>query len=201
MKVSPMILRAAEKLNLLQPSDRNSSQKPIVLRGHGFSRAARSAEKEVGALAPEGMNTNKCAITRGLKPEFSFPRSAAHLKPRLFKTAFAVALLSTSLLAAGCHSYHVETTVENRTGAPLNLLEVDYPSASFGADKLAAGAVFHYRIQLNGRGPLKVQYTAAGGRQVQIDGPSVAERQEGQLEIILLPGDKAEFHPQLTPAQ
>jgi hypothetical protein len=33
---------------------------------------------------------------------------------------------------------------------------------------------------------------------VQIDGPSVAEPQEGALEILLLPGGKAEFHPRLT---
>jgi hypothetical protein len=28
----------------------------------------------------------------------------------------------------------------------------------------------------------------------------VAERQEGALQIVLLPGGKAEFHPQMTPA-
>jgi hypothetical protein len=103
--------------------------------------------------------------------------------------------------ATACHSYHVDATVENRTGAPIQLLEVDYPSASFGADSLAADQVFHYRIQLRGSGPLKVQYTAADGRQAQIDGPSVVERQEGSLEIVLLPGGKAEFHPHLTPAK
>jgi hypothetical protein len=103
--------------------------------------------------------------------------------------------------AVGCHSYHVDTTVENRTGAPIQLLEVDYPSASFGADTLAAGAVFHYRIQLQGSGPLKVQYTAADGRQAQMNGPAVAERQEGELQIVLLPGGKVEFHPDLTPAR
>jgi hypothetical protein len=105
---------------------------------------------------------------------------------------------------AGCHSYHIETTVENRTGVAIQLLEVDYPSASFGADSLAADGVFHYRIQLRGSGPLKVLYTVASGnqaqRQVQIEGPALAEPQEGQLEIVLLPGGKAEFHPKLTPA-
>lgn len=101
--------------------------------------------------------------------------------------------------AAGCHSYHIETTVENRTGGAINLLEVDYPSASFGANSLAAGADYQYRIQLRGNGPLKVQYTGSDGRQVQIDGPTVAERQEGRLEIVLLPGGKAEFHPELAP--
>jgi hypothetical protein len=95
----------------------------------------------------------------------------------------------------------VETSVENRTGAPIKLLEVDYPSASFGDESLAAGAVFHYRIQLQGSGPVKVQYTEPGGNQPQLTGPQVAERQEGQLEIVLLPGGKAEFHPHLTPAK
>jgi len=109
---------------------------------------------------------------------------------------FAAVLLA----AAGCHSYHVDATVENRTGAAIQLLEVDYPSASFGANALAAGAVFRYRIQLRGTGPLKVQYTAGNGLQAQIDGPQLTERQEGTLQIVLLSGGKAEFHPQLTPA-
>ena len=123
----------------------------------------------------------------------------------LQRTSFSVARMAAMLFFAmmamvGCHSYHVDTTVENRTGAPIQLLEVDYPNASFGADRLATGAVFHYRIQLQGRGPLKVQYTAADGRQAQVNGPTLTERQEGQLQIVLLPGGTAEFHPRLTPA-
>jgi hypothetical protein len=102
------------------------------------------------------------------------------------------------LIASGCHSYHIETTVENRTGGAIQLLEVDYPSASFGDNNLAAGGVFHYRIQLQGSGPLKVLYTTADERQVHIDGPTLVERQEGTLEIILLPSGQAEFHPSLT---
>jgi len=103
------------------------------------------------------------------------------------------------LIVSGCHSYHIETTVENRTGEPIKLLEVDYPSASFGDNNLAAGGVYHYRIQLQGSGPLKVQYTTGDERQVHIDGPTLVERQEGNLEIILLPSGQAEFHPSLTP--
>jgi hypothetical protein len=112
---------------------------------------------------------------------------------------FAAILFAASAWGSGCHSYHIETTVENRTGEAIQLLEVDYPSASFGANSLAAGAVLHYRIQLRGNGPIKVQYTTGNGRQTQLDGPSLAERQEGRLEIVLLPGGKAEFHPELTP--
>jgi hypothetical protein len=100
-------------------------------------------------------------------------------------------------IAMGCHSYHVETSVENRTGGTVQLLEVDYPSASFGDNSLPTGGAFHYRIQLRGSGPLKVQFTTSDGRQASVDGPTVTEGQEGQLEIVLLPGGKAEFHPTL----
>jgi len=117
-----------------------------------------------------------------------------------FFAAIVYAMVLPALIfAAGCHSYHVETTVENRTGGAIQLLEVDYPSASYGADKLPDGGVFHYRIQLRGSGPLKVQYTASDGRPVEISGPTLVERQEGSLAIVLLPDGKAEFHPQLTP--
>ena len=97
-----------------------------------------------------------------------------------------------------CHSSHIDVAVENRTGAPIRLLEVDYPSASFGSDALADGSTFHYRIQVQGKGDLKVLYTAGDGRQNQIKGPALAERQEGTLEIELLPSGKAEFHPRLS---
>jgi hypothetical protein len=125
------------------------------------------------------------------------------MRPRLGirRLILAALLIPAATLAAGCHSYHVETTVENRTGTLVQLLEVDYPSASFGTDDLAPGAVYHYRIQLRGSGPLKVQYTEGDlrGKSVQLTGPTLTEKQEGKLAIVLLPAGKAEFHPNLTP--
>jgi hypothetical protein len=111
-----------------------------------------------------------------------------------------IAILLPAMAAlAGCHSYRVEATVENRTGAPIELLEVDYPSASFGTDKLDGGAAYHYRFQIRGNGPVKVQYTESASHTVrQMSGPELFEHQEGKLEIVLLPAGKAEFHPELT---
>jgi hypothetical protein len=109
------------------------------------------------------------------------------------------AALLVALLLSACHSYHIDATIENRTDAPMQLLEVDYPSASFGANSLAAGADFHYRFQVSGSGQLKLSYVAANGQTVTIAGPKLVERQQGQLEIVLKPGGKAEFHPQLIP--
>jgi hypothetical protein len=106
--------------------------------------------------------------------------------------------MAVAALLAACHSSHIDVAVENRTGAPVRLLEVDYPSASFGSDALADGATFHYRIQVQGTGQLKVLYTAADGHQNQIDGPALAENQEGTLEVELLPAGKAEFRPHVS---
>jgi hypothetical protein len=126
-------------------------------------------------------------------------RARNALQIRLFSAFCALFLPLFPVL--GCRSAHVEITVVNRTGSQIRLLEVDYPSASFGADSLAAGAALHYKIQLQGEGPVKVQYTAQDGSQPQISGPNLAEGQQGKLEIDLEPGSKAEFHLELTHRQ
>jgi hypothetical protein len=105
----------------------------------------------------------------------------------------ALLALPVFMAAAGCRSAHVEVTVENRTGSTVQLLEVAYPSASFGANALASGADLHYRIQLRGSGTLKIRYVGAGGRPAEIEGPRLDEGQQGRLEVVLLPGGRAEF--------
>jgi hypothetical protein len=109
-------------------------------------------------------------------------------------------LIGFVIAISGCHSYHIDATIKNQTGAAISLLEVDYPSASFGADALASGNEFRYRFQTRDSGPLKVQYTGSNQKQVQITGPTLYEKQEGRLEIDLLPNGKAEFHQALNPA-
>ena len=116
---------------------------------------------------------------------------------RLRSIACAASLLPVLGIAA-CRADHVETTIENRTGAAIQLLEVDYPSASFGADRLASGADFHYRIQVRGSGEVDITYTGSGDKQVHLKGPAIADHARGSLEIVLLPGGKAEFHPSYT---
>lgn len=116
------------------------------------------------------------------------------------RALFAAFLSAIFLAATACHSYHVDATVENRTGADVQLLEIDYPSASFGVDRIASGAVYHYRFQIRGSGPLKITYTGPDSKQVQIAGPTLVEGQQGQLKIVLLPAGKVQFVPQLTPA-
>jgi hypothetical protein len=117
--------------------------------------------------------------------------------PRAIFAAFLSAIL---FAATACHSYHIDATIENRTGADIQLLEIDYPSASFGVDRIASGAIYNYRFQIRGSGPLKITYTGADGKQIQIAGPTLVEPQQGQLKVVLLPAGKVQFVPQLTPA-
>jgi hypothetical protein len=94
-------------------------------------------------------------------------------------------VLLTSLATVGCHSPYVETTVSNRTGRPIELLEVDYPSASFGTQNLATGADFHYRFKVLGSGPTKLLYTDSAHQEHKSDGPFLKEGAEGSLAIAI----------------
>jgi hypothetical protein len=104
----------------------------------------------------------------------------------------------------GCKSYWIDTSVENQSGQTVRELEVDYPTASFGANSLAAGATMHYRFQVRGSGPVKVEYTSSDEKLVhklvRAQGLTLEERQHGQLMIRLLPLGKVEFVPRLQPA-
>ncbi len=119
-------------------------------------------------------------------------------RSRMGRGILAAVALPLLLGTAGCRSCLVNTTVENQTGSPIKLLEVDYPNASYGAESLANRADFHYRIQVEGTGPLKVQYTASNDKQKHVTGPTLAKGDQGSLQIVLLPGGKAKFLSHLT---
>jgi hypothetical protein len=97
----------------------------------------------------------------------------------------ALALLTFLTAATGCHSAYVEATVSNRTDKPIELLEVDYPSASFGTQNLAPGADFHYRFKILGSGPTKLLYTDSAHQEHKSDGPFLKEGAEGSLAIAI----------------
>ncbi len=104
---------------------------------------------------------------------------------RIFCTLLALAPLH------GCHSPFVEATVTNHSGAVINVVEVDYPSASFGTQSMANGGVFHYRFKVLGEGPLKLQWTDAGNHDHVVQGPTITEGQEGKLAIDIGPATAA----------
>ena len=89
---------------------------------------------------------------------------------------------------AGCHSAFVEATVVNRTDKVIPLIEVDYPSASFGTENLAPGAQYHYRFKVLGEGEMKVIYTDFAQKEHTVKGPELREGAEGPLGIAIVAG-------------
>ena len=102
------------------------------------------------------------------------------------------------LASAGCKSAYVSATVSNRSGAPVTLVEVDYPSASFGRESLADGGVFPYRFKVLGSGPTKLTWTDAAHHEHTSLGPALHEGQQGQLSISIS-GTGADWTSQLSP--
>ena len=109
----------------------------------------------------------------------------------------AVASLVGVVLVGGCKSPYVNATVKNDTGAAVTLVEVDYPSASFGRESLAAGAIYPYRFKILGSGATKVSWTDSERKPHTSDGPQLHEGQQGQLEITLT-ATGAQWSQQLT---
>jgi hypothetical protein len=119
------------------------------------------------------------------------------LKTRL--PALAAFLLCLSLTA--CRSPFVRTSIVNHTGSAVSLIEVDYPSASYGTQQIAANDTYHYRFQIQGPGPVKISYTGAGNKTYKAAGPDVDKGQEGSLTITLGPDGKVIWTPKLKAAK
>lgn len=98
----------------------------------------------------------------------------------------------------GCRSAFVETTIQNHTGNPVHLIEVDYPSASFGISALAPHATFQYRFKIQGSGNLKLSYSDVAEKPHHFAGPELKEGQQGSLLITIDPDDSVHWQPILS---
>jgi hypothetical protein len=106
----------------------------------------------------------------------------------VFRHAAIFGSIAATLLAvSGCHSAYIDATVINASGSPVSLVEVDYPSASFGRENLPTGTQYHYRFKIIGSGPTKVLWTDAAHLEHTVAGPVLHEDDEGRLTITVGP--------------
>jgi hypothetical protein len=98
----------------------------------------------------------------------------------------------------GCKSAYVQADVKNATGEAIRLVEVDYPSASFGVETLAAGGTYHYRFKILGDGPTKILWTDAARKEHSVAGPKLLEGQQGPMTVTIT-GDGAVWDAALKP--
>jgi hypothetical protein len=104
---------------------------------------------------------------------------------RNFKFLVALAVVVT---LNGCHSAFIAATISNRTAQPLSLVEVDYPSASFGKQTLAPGQDFRYRFKVLGSGAATILWTDEAHQDHKNLGPHLREGDEGSLAITFNQG-------------
>ena len=101
--------------------------------------------------------------------------------------ALLLPLLALATLPAltGCRSPYVEADIRNVSSQPISLLEVDYPTASFGTESLAPNSVYHYRFAIIGSGRTKVLWTDARYKDHTVAGPDLHEGEHGTLVITI----------------
>jgi hypothetical protein len=106
--------------------------------------------------------------------------------------------LAAALVLSGCHSAFIDATISNHTAESIALIEVDYPSASFGTQTLAPGQDFHYSFKILGNGPTTVLWTDAAHHDHKKSGPALREGQEGKLLIVFSPNADPAWNLQLV---
>lgn len=120
---------------------------------------------------------------------------------RLKRNALALAALVVCLGLTACRSPYIQTSIVNHTGSVVQLIEVDYPNASFGTQQIAVNGTYHYRFQIQGPGKVTISYTGAKNKGYKSTGPELQKDQEGPLVVILEPEGKVAWTPKLKMAK
>jgi hypothetical protein len=111
----------------------------------------------------------------------------------------SLAFALTLLIATGCrNSAFIETSIRNDGNAPLNLIEVSYPSASFGTQSLAPHSVFHYRFKVQGSGPITLSYVTPDNQTHTLAGPTLSEGDQGALTVAINPAGQISWQSAVT---
>lgn len=116
------------------------------------------------------------------------------------KALSLAASLGACLSLAACHSPYVQTDIVNHSGSEIRLVEVDYPDASFGTQKVADGATYHYHFKILGEtpGPVSITFTGADNKVHTATGPTLKPGQQGTLTITLDGNGQVAWLPQLS---
>ena len=151
--------------------------------------------RKTAVIPPKEAVLLTLSLPKGKNPRILIEAPKNHFGRGMAFTAF----LSLSLILAltGCHSAYVNATVSNQTAASISLVQVEYPSASFGTQTIAPGADFHYRFKVLGSGQMKITYTDAAQHEQKATGPSLNEGSEGALTITVAP-DGVHWQPPPT---
>src|ERR1700704_3338224 len=98
---------------------------------------------------------------------------------RLISSFIIIAIIALS----GCRSRVVKVNLKNTSTDVVKTIIVDYPTATFGKDKLAPGETFSYAIKPLETGMLKVQFTDAKGAIHSYSGTTLHKNDDGVIDV------------------
>jgi len=96
-----------------------------------------------------------------------------------------IAPLIILIALTACRSRVVKVSLINTSAEPIKTIIVDYPTATFGKDKLAPGETFSYGIKPLEPGRLKVQFTDAKGVIHTYIGLNLNKDDDGAIDVKL----------------
>lgn len=117
------------------------------------------------------------------------------------KTFASAAVIFATVSLSACRSAYIQTFIINQSGRPVHLIEVDYPSASFGTQEIANGAIFMYRFKVQDSGPVKISFVDSHNQAHTASGPKLTEGQAGSLTITVGGDEKVSWGSRLSPSK
>ncbi|HZD95956.1 MAG TPA: hypothetical protein VE133_16970 [Candidatus Sulfotelmatobacter sp.] len=87
------------------------------------------------------------------------------------------------LMLTSCRGHMLTIRLVNTSAEPVSTIIVDYPSATFGKDRLAPGETFSSPVKITDAGALKVQFTDAKGARHSYTGPALHSNDKGSIEV------------------
>jgi hypothetical protein len=94
-----------------------------------------------------------------------------------------IAILITLAALTGCRAHVVKVNLKNVSAETVKTIIVDYPTATFGKDKLAPGEIFSYSIKPLETGLIRIQFTDAQGSIHTYNGSQLHKNDEGSIEV------------------
>lgn len=104
------------------------------------------------------------------------------------KTIRFAALFILLVALCGCRARVVDINVTNTSPEAVKTVIIDYPSATFGKDKLVSKETFHYSIKPVETGMLKIQYTDVLGSIHTYTGTPLHKGDRGTIEVNINQG-------------
>jgi hypothetical protein len=96
-----------------------------------------------------------------------------------------ISLLILLIALSGCRSHVIKVNLINVSNDVVKTIIVDYPTATFGKDKLSPGETFSYAIKPLETGMMKIQFSDAQGTIHSYLGTTVHLNDEGELDVNL----------------